>query len=250
MPIQVTKDISRFLSKNRARNDASNRKEFLLSLSEKRRKLAEDLGTNVLSPTESIASCARTDAKTQDRNIQMKYDIAKNEDGPLRKTMKAKPESSHKRLEENRVADDDIPTTERYPAFDERLESVETHLAVRYGECYTGCLRGCGLICFGSTFASSVSSGQSTFSRGSHHASGKAIPSLGSSALQSASQRGKCSSTPILPETCSRAPSLRSGLHRPGSHLSSSRLTSHPRRHCLQLKLRISLNRIPGGRKT
>ncbi|TCD68263.1 hypothetical protein EIP91_011229 [Steccherinum ochraceum] len=128
-PTSVTKDISRFLAKNRARNDASNRKEFLLSLGEKRRKLEEDSGAK--SP-DDIASCARTDAKTQDRNIQMKYDIAKNEDGPLRKTMKAKPEATLKHSEKKKVADDSVPTAERHPALDERLGNVETHLAIRY----------------------------------------------------------------------------------------------------------------------
>ena len=33
-------------------------------------------------------SCARIDAKPVDKDIQMKYDIAKNEDGPLLKTVK------------------------------------------------------------------------------------------------------------------------------------------------------------------
>ncbi|KAK0443768.1 hypothetical protein EV421DRAFT_1803181 [Armillaria borealis] len=59
-PTTLTKSISQYLSRNRAQNDASNRAEFL-------------------RPT----SCARTDAKTLDRDTQMKYDTAKNEDGPL-----------------------------------------------------------------------------------------------------------------------------------------------------------------------
>lgn len=79
-----------------------------------------------------IASCARVDAKTQDRDIQMKYDIAKNEDGPLRKTLKPRgpPDEQTHQL---RFGAEDTPTAERYPGLDERLQNVETHLAVRYG---------------------------------------------------------------------------------------------------------------------
>lgn len=81
--------------------------------------------------TESIASCARTDAKTQDRDVQMKYDIAKNEDGPLRKTMKAPATDP---VQKNHRSSDGVPTSESHPGFDERLQNVETHLAVRYGK--------------------------------------------------------------------------------------------------------------------
>lgn len=79
-------------------------------------------------------SCARTDAKTQDRDIQMKYDIAKNEGGPLRKTMKREQDSDVS-IAKSRVlkGGEDVPTTERYPALDERIGNIETHIAVRYG---------------------------------------------------------------------------------------------------------------------
>ena len=135
---QVTKDISAFLARNRARNDASNRQEFLLSLAEKRRKLEEeDKDGASAADTEPIPSCARTDAKTQNRDVQMKYDIAKNEDGPLRKTMKASIATESPALPSalKNQASEDVPTAERYPAFDERLRNIETHLAVRYGMC-------------------------------------------------------------------------------------------------------------------
>ena len=132
---QITKSISQFLAQNRARNDASNRKEFLLSLAEKRQRLYEagDVKTSDSSP-----SCARTDAKTQNREIQMRYDIVKNEDGPLRKTLK--------RDHDNAEADvATVPTgskaqevtADRYPGLDERVRSVETHVAVRYGAALT-----------------------------------------------------------------------------------------------------------------
>ncbi|THH28392.1 hypothetical protein EUX98_g5802 [Antrodiella citrinella] len=134
-PTSVNKDISRFLAKNRARNDVSNRKEFLLSLTEKRRKLEEDVKDgNAKITTDDIPSCARTDAKTQDRDIQMKYDIAKNEDGPLRKTMKASTTANPSSIPstEQSNQNDGVPTALRHPALDERLRNVETHLAVRY----------------------------------------------------------------------------------------------------------------------
>ncbi|KJA27620.1 hypothetical protein HYPSUDRAFT_197811 [Hypholoma sublateritium FD-334 SS-4] len=81
----INKSISQFLAQTRARNDASNRAEFLYSLSEKRRKLQEEGG----NPDEAlISSCARVDAKPVDRDKQMKFDIAKNGEGPLTKTVK------------------------------------------------------------------------------------------------------------------------------------------------------------------
>ncbi|CDO68964.1 hypothetical protein BN946_scf184782.g12 [Trametes cinnabarina] len=136
-PTSITKDISRFLARNRARNDASNRNEFLLSLAEKRRRLNES-GDSV--PSEPIPSCARTDAKTQNRDLQMKYDIAKNEDGPLRRTLKsAQPaaqeaaSSADKTVQAgNAISAEAAPTAGRYPALDDRLKKIEKHLAIRY----------------------------------------------------------------------------------------------------------------------
>ncbi len=99
-PTTLTKSISQYLSRNRARNDASNRAEFLRPPSD--------------------TSCARTDAKMLNRDTQMKYDIAKNEDGPLRRTMK-------KKVEEEKADEAESP------ALSERIANVETHLGVHYG---------------------------------------------------------------------------------------------------------------------
>lgn len=68
----------------------------------------------------------------------MKYDIAKNEDGPLRKTMKTVDNNSSSARMENKQEDDTTRdpnplTAERHPALDERLKNIETHVAVRYG---------------------------------------------------------------------------------------------------------------------
>ncbi|KAK0222064.1 hypothetical protein IW262DRAFT_954328 [Armillaria fumosa] len=99
-PTTLTRSISQYLSRNRARNDASNRAEFLHPPSD--------------------TSCARTDAKTLNRDTQMKYDIARNEDGPLRRTMK-------KTVEEEKAHEAESPP------LSERIANVETHIAVHYG---------------------------------------------------------------------------------------------------------------------
>lgn len=117
-----------FLAKSRAKNDRSNQNEFLQSLAEKRRQL------NDQAP-ESIATCARTDAKPINRDLQMKYDIAKNEEGPLRKTVKLEDDTT---AEENvksssTAQDEEGLLSAKHPGLDRRLNDIETHLAVRYG---------------------------------------------------------------------------------------------------------------------
>ena len=148
--MKINKSISAFLAKNRARNNASNRSEFLYTLAEKKRKLLDDQNGGDMDP---IPSCARTDAKPIDRDLQMKYDIAKNE-GPLRRTVKAavgeESSAAEERKEEQKKAaiipdassDQDVEeraTAARYPGIDERLNNVETHLSIRYGT-HTSCL--------------------------------------------------------------------------------------------------------------
>ncbi|KAI6040205.1 hypothetical protein EDC04DRAFT_1522626 [Pisolithus marmoratus] len=120
----ITKSVSQFLAENRAKNDASNRSEFLQSVAEKRRRL--NIGED---RDEAIPSCARTDMKQLDREVQMKYDIAKNEDGPLRRTIQG---VNRKEAQEKPVALSDDSESKDHPAFDERLRDIETHLAVRY----------------------------------------------------------------------------------------------------------------------
>ena len=142
--MKINKSISAFLAKNRARNNASNRSEFLYTLAEKKRKLLDDQNGGDTAP---IPSCARTDAKPVDRDLQMKYDIAKNE-GPLRRTDKAavaeESSATEEKEEEQKRAtvipdassDQDLEeraTAARYPGIDERLNNVENHLAIRYG---------------------------------------------------------------------------------------------------------------------
>ncbi|KAG2366310.1 hypothetical protein BDR07DRAFT_1396691 [Suillus spraguei] len=121
----ITRSISKFLAQNRARNDASNRAEFIESLAQKRRRLNLDPDS-----TEPIPSCARTDAKHLDRDVQMKYDIAKNEDGPLRRTMKGV--AGDKGWQKELLALHDDAEGEQQPATDQRVKNIEEHLAIRY----------------------------------------------------------------------------------------------------------------------
>ena len=110
---QTIKDISLFLARNRARNDASNRAEFLV------RRSQNPEG----DPQGDAPSCARTDAKPINRDLQMKYDIAKNEDGPLRSTLRTERTSTAEQLSVS--ADQSV--------LGSRLRAVEDHLAICYG---------------------------------------------------------------------------------------------------------------------
>lgn len=62
----------------------------------------------------------------------MKYDIAKNEDGPLRRTVKGADGREAKGTEKLSPLTDDAPS-ELQPAMDERLRNIELHTAIRYG---------------------------------------------------------------------------------------------------------------------
>ncbi|KAJ8518603.1 hypothetical protein ONZ45_g4363 [Pleurotus djamor] len=104
------KEISKLLARNRAKNAQSNVNEFL--------HLNSD-----------ASGCARTNAKHQDRDLQMKYDIAKNEDGPLRRTMQAQVQSAEP---PNANATTSKSEAQQRPGLDDRLRNIETHLAIRY----------------------------------------------------------------------------------------------------------------------
>ncbi|KAJ4464617.1 hypothetical protein C8J55DRAFT_267710 [Lentinula edodes] len=148
-PTSLTKSISTFLAQKRANNEASNRAEFLRSLANLR---PQDEASSDASNMESPSSCARTDAKAIDRNAQIKYDIVKNEDGPLRRTMrshdvsgsttttvlpststykgKARATAFKNEKAEATVVKD--LSSERHPGLDDRLINIENHLAIRY----------------------------------------------------------------------------------------------------------------------
>jgi len=80
------------------------------------------------------ASCARTDAKTVDRDVMMKFDVAKNEEGPLRRTLKVEMKNESNRPTDKTSEGDHAVTANRHPGLDERLKNLETHLAMRYGK--------------------------------------------------------------------------------------------------------------------
>jgi len=72
----------------------------------------------------------------------MKYDIAKNDDGPLSRTKARKsngrqsevPTASSDRARDPVVVPSDETALPRHhPGIDARLTDIETHLAVRYG---------------------------------------------------------------------------------------------------------------------
>jgi hypothetical protein len=132
---QLNKSISQYLARNRARNDASNRAEFLFTPAEKRARFSANANPEE-APTPQ-ASCSRTDARMLDRDVHVQFDIAQNDEGPLKKTVAEHQGRKGKQKEKQPpVAVDvspDVPTAERHPALDERLRNVETHLAVRYG---------------------------------------------------------------------------------------------------------------------
>jgi hypothetical protein len=89
----------------------------------------------IANPT--LSSCARADAKPQDRDVQMKYDIAKNEDGPLKRTMRGRVQDAVVGGKSVSVVEGASTsagvTAERHPGVVGRLETLEGHLAVRYG---------------------------------------------------------------------------------------------------------------------
>jgi hypothetical protein len=80
------------------------------------------------------ASCARTNAKTVDRDVMMKFDIAKNEEGPLRRTLKVEVKNETNYRIDKICDGDNSVTVNRHPGLDERLKNLETHLAMRYGK--------------------------------------------------------------------------------------------------------------------
>ena len=131
---QINKSISELLARNRARNDASNRAEFLHTT--KRLRTGDASGDLPLKEGDDDighTSCARADAKATDRDVMMKFDIAKNEEGPLRRTLTAEVKAENHIPTDERADGSSLVTASRHPGLDERLKNLETHLAMRYG---------------------------------------------------------------------------------------------------------------------
>jgi hypothetical protein len=133
--LQINKSISELLARNRARNDASNRAEFLHTHRRLHTGEASELRPSEGESDEvESASCARTDARAVDRDVMMKFDIAKNEDGPLRRTLKVEMKNENNRPADKTIEGDHSATASRHPGLDERLKNLEIHLAMRYGK--------------------------------------------------------------------------------------------------------------------
>ncbi|CAM0141882.1 hypothetical protein VKS41_004415 [Umbelopsis sp. WA50703] len=101
----LRKRIEKFIQAKKSEVDASNRTEFL-----KRKESDENEG------------CARTDAREIDRSIQMKFDVVNNEDGPLQRSLVTS--ASHIKVGS---------TKRKESGADERLQNLEEHLNIRYG---------------------------------------------------------------------------------------------------------------------
>ncbi|KAN0107307.1 hypothetical protein V8E52_010243, partial [Russula decolorans] len=133
-PSATDKSIFELLARNRARDDASNRAQFLHT----HRHLHTGEASEVLRPGKGesdeaeSASCARADARTVDRDVMMKFDIAKNEEGPLRRTLKVEMKNENNSPADKTIKGDRSVTASRHPGLDERLKILETHLAMRY----------------------------------------------------------------------------------------------------------------------
>jgi hypothetical protein len=141
---KITKEISKFLAENRARINRSNRQEFVHNFHSKKARLFP--GKEELEPAEEemlATTCARVDAKTQSRDVQIKFDIAKNEDGPLRKTVKplsnlVREKDGNKATAAGVTSWSNEPTLARHPGLVERFDNIEEHLALKYGGCIHG----------------------------------------------------------------------------------------------------------------
>ncbi|KAF5391901.1 hypothetical protein D9757_001709 [Collybiopsis confluens] len=154
-PATLTKSVSAFLAQKRANNEASNRAEFLRSLEDQRARNTDADSSVSPSSDAPSSSCARTDAKIVDRNVQIKYDIAKNDDGPLRRTMrnrsstsepapattsapvsvakgKAKVSVNQKDEKQGKITVINDTSSDRHSGLDERMKNIEEHSGVRY----------------------------------------------------------------------------------------------------------------------
>ncbi|OZJ05430.1 hypothetical protein BZG36_01615 [Bifiguratus adelaidae] len=109
---EMRERISKFIAHKREQVDASNRTEFL--------RRADPSGEDI--------TCARTDAREINRNIQMKFDIVNNEDGPLARSLVGNMSGA------NGAGRSDMPkqNDDAGAGTDVRLRNLEAHLAVEY----------------------------------------------------------------------------------------------------------------------
>ncbi|KAL0073746.1 hypothetical protein J3Q64DRAFT_1745028 [Phycomyces blakesleeanus] len=103
---EVDNRIQTFIQAKQNDIDASNRTEFL----------------NRPDPTVADVTCARADAREINRNIQMKFDIVNNEDGPLARSM----------LSANELVRQTGSSSHKDQGIIDRLQDIEEHLNVRF----------------------------------------------------------------------------------------------------------------------
>lgn len=104
---EIQQRINSFIQAKQNEVDASNRTEFL----------------NRADPTSTDITCARADAREINRNIQMKFDIVNNEDGPLARSRLQEASSSSTT---SAVTTD--PSNQQLHK--ERVQNIEQHLNV------------------------------------------------------------------------------------------------------------------------
>ncbi|KAI8137835.1 hypothetical protein BJV82DRAFT_583322 [Fennellomyces sp. T-0311] len=102
---EMQQRIQTFIQGKQSEVDASNRTEFL----------------NRVDPSSADVTCARTDAREINRNIQMKFDIVNNEDGPLARSLMSS--SDHVQVGTVSSAHD---------GSEERVRNIEQHLNVTF----------------------------------------------------------------------------------------------------------------------
>ncbi|KAI7905929.1 uncharacterized protein BX663DRAFT_540599 [Cokeromyces recurvatus] len=105
---EVDQRIDTFIQAKRNELDESNRTEFL----------------NRRDPAAADVTCARTDAREINRNIQMKFDIVNNEDGPLARSLITSSNTAN-------TKDSHVNTS---ADITERLNNIEEHLNVKIDE--------------------------------------------------------------------------------------------------------------------
>jgi len=136
------------LAVNKAKSSRSNTQEFLRP-AKRRRTNPNDAGgaPSEGHDEEGDGSSARTSTINVDRDVQMKYDIAKNPEGPLGRTMHGKLTKPDPRQAEGQgsggvlssmlkdtLSTHATPTMPRHPGLQERFDNIEDHLRIRWGE--------------------------------------------------------------------------------------------------------------------
>ncbi|KAI9244816.1 hypothetical protein BDA99DRAFT_528720 [Phascolomyces articulosus] len=107
---EIQQRIQTFIQAKQSEVDASNRTEFL----------------SRVDPSSSELTCARADAREINRNIQMKFDIVNNEDGPLARSLMSS--NDHVQISTGSA------TTTMESALEERIQNIEQHLNVSFDD--------------------------------------------------------------------------------------------------------------------